>query len=115
MVGGNSPGHEKYARIDFELYEGNVEDLPPRYQGVNFHIIFDVKMGDNFHRKSRMVAGGHKTTTPSSLTYLSVVYREMERIDLTISELNDLKVLACDIQNEHLTEKCQEKIWTMAG
>ena len=32
-------------RIDFKLYEGNVEYLPTGYQEVSFHIIFDVKMG----------------------------------------------------------------------
>ena len=39
-------------RISFGLYEGNVEDLPPRYQEVGCHVIFDVKMGDNLRRKS---------------------------------------------------------------
>ena len=29
--------------------------------------------------------------------------------------MNDLKVLACDIQNAYLTAKCREKIWTRAG
>ena len=56
-------------RIAFELYEGSVEELPPRYKEVSFHIIFYVNMGDHFHRKSRMVSGGHNTTTPSSLTF----------------------------------------------
>ena len=58
MVGGDSPGNEKNARIDFEIYEGNVEDLPPRYQGVNCHIIFDVKMGHNFLHKTQIMVGG---------------------------------------------------------
>ena len=59
----------KKARIDFELYEGNMEDLPTGYKEVSCHIIFYVNMGDNFHRKYRMVAGCHKTTTPYSITY----------------------------------------------
>ena len=42
----------KHERIAFELYEGNVEDLPPRYQEVSCHIIFDINMGDNLHCKS---------------------------------------------------------------
>ena len=72
-------------RIAFELYEGSVEDLLPRYQEVSCHRIFGVKMGDNFRRKTRMVEGGHKTTTPLSLTYLSVLSRDSVRISLTIS------------------------------
>ena len=31
MVGGDIPVDEN-VRIDFELYEGNMEDLPPGYQ-----------------------------------------------------------------------------------
>ena len=58
----------KNVRIDFELYEGNVEDLPTGYQEVSCHIIFDVNMGMNIRGKSQMVAGGHKNTTPSFLT-----------------------------------------------
>ena len=57
----------KNERIDFELYEGNMEDLPPGYQEVIFHIIFDVNMGDNLRCRSHMVAGGHRTTPLSSL------------------------------------------------
>ena len=59
----------KNGRISFEIYEGNMEDLPPGYQEVSCHIIFDVNMGENFRRKAQIVAGGNNTTTPSSLTY----------------------------------------------
>ena len=40
----------KNVRIAFELYEGNVEELPTGYKEVSFHIVFDVKMGENFRR-----------------------------------------------------------------
>ena len=62
-----------------------------------------------------MVAGCHKTTTPSSITYSSVVSRDSSRIGLTIAALNGLKVLGGDIQNAYLTAKYREKIWTIAG
>ena len=29
--------------------------------------------------------------------------------------MNGLDILACDIQNAHLTAKCRENIWTIAG
>jgi hypothetical protein len=61
------------------------------------------------------VAGGHTTEAPSSLTYSSVVSRDSVRIALTSAALNDLSVLACDIQNAYLTAPCREKIWTIAG
>ena len=54
MVGGNSPGYEN-VNIGFEVYEGNLEELPPGYQEVTFHIIFDVNTGENFRRKTQMV------------------------------------------------------------
>ena len=78
-------------------------------------MVFDIKMGENFRRKARMVAGGHKIDTPAVLTYSSVVSRDSVRIALTIAALNDLKVLTCDIQNAYLRAKCREKIWTIAG
>ena len=34
---------------------------------------------------------------------------------MTISALNDLEILACDIQNAYLTALCRENIWTRAG
>ena len=99
-------------RIAFELFGGEVKDLPPCYQEVKFHIIFDIKMGENFRRKARMVAGGHTTATPAVLTYSSFVSRDSVHIALTIAALNDLSVLSCDIQNAYLTATCREKIWT---
>ena len=36
------------------------------YKGT--HMIFDVKFGENFRRKARLVADGHKTDPPSSIT-----------------------------------------------
>ena len=91
------------------------ELIMKKYQQVDCHMIFDVKMGENFRRKARMVAGGHQTTTPNTLTYASVVSRDSVRIALTLAALNGLDVLACDIQNAYLTAPCREKIFTVAG
>lgn len=102
-------------RIAFEEWEGSIEELPPGYQEVKCHMVFDVKMGENFRRKARMVAGGHTTDTPSTITYSSVVSRDSVRIALTIAALNDLDILSCDIQNAYLTAKCRERIYTKAG
>ena len=78
-------------------------------------MIFDIKMGENFRHKAWMVAGGHTTESPSSITYSSVVFRYIVRIALTIAALNNLDVLACDIQNAYLNAQCHEKIWTRTG
>ena len=60
-------------------------------------MIFDIKMGENFRLKARMIAGGHTTENPAVLTYSSIVSRDSVCIALTIASLNDLKVLSCDI------------------
>ena len=104
----------KNVRIAFEEYEGNVEDLIG-YQKVKCHIIFDVKLGENLRRKTRLVAGGLTTDPPSSITYSSVVSRDLVRIALTIAALNDLDVLGCNIQNAYISAPCREKIYCFAG
>ena len=62
-----------------------------------------------------MVAVRHVTDVPSSITYYSVVLRDSVRIIFMIAELNNLKVLGCDIQTAYLTAPTWEKIWTIAG
>ena len=63
-------------------------------------MIFDIKMGENFRRKARLVANaGNETEAPATLTYSSVVSRDSVRIALTIASLNQLEILACNIQN----------------
>eukprot|EP00957_Ditylum_brightwellii_P048713 3696157-Ditylum_brightwellii.AAC.1 len=57
--------------IAFEMFDGQKEELPLGYQEVKYHIIFDIKMGEHFRRKAWMVAGGHTTENPSTLTYAS--------------------------------------------
>ena len=41
-------------RVAFEEFEGDKSHLPPGYQEVGFHMIFDIKMGEIFRRKSIM-------------------------------------------------------------
>ena len=105
----------KNVRPAFEVFEGDEHQLPSGFQEIKCHMIFDVKIGENFRRKARLVAGGHTTDTPATLTYSSVVSRDSVRIALTIAALNGLEVMACDIQNAYLTADCREKIWTRAG
>ena len=105
----------KNVRPAFEVFDGKQHDIPPGFQQICCHMIFDVKIGENFHRKARFVASRHTTETPASLTYSSVVSHDTIRIALTIAALNDLQVMSCDIQNTYLTAACCEKIWMYAG
>ena len=102
-------------RPAFEVFEGDVHQLPSGFQEIKCHMIFDVKIGGNFCRKARLVAGGHTTDAPATLTYSSVVSQDSVRIALTIAALNGLEVMACDIQNAYVTADCREKIWTRAS
>jgi len=77
----------KNVRVAFEEYDGNISDLV-RYKKLDMHMIFDVNMGENFRRKARLVADGHKTDSPATITYSSVVSRDSVRIALTIAALN---------------------------
>lgn len=104
----------KNVRPAFEEFEGTADKLVG-YQKIRCHIVWDVKLGENFRRKARLVAGGHTTDTPTSLTYSSVVSRDSVRIALTIAALNGLEILACDIQNAYLNAPVREKVYTIAG
>jgi hypothetical protein len=85
------------------------------FQEISCHMIFSIKMDGKFTRKSRLVAGGHTTDPPTSITYSSVVSRDTVRIAFTIAALNDLDVMSCDIGNAYLNAPCREKIWCKAG
>jgi transposase len=100
-------------RVAFKILNGD-ESIPPGYQQIRCHMVFDVKM-ESFKRKARYVAGGHTTDAPSSITYASVVSRESVRIALTLAALNDLEVKTSDIKNAYLTAPVTEKIWTVCG
>ena len=90
------------------------EPIPIGYKFVLCHMIFDVKMED-FHRKARLVAGGHMTEHPDDVTYASVVSRETVCLALTIAALNDLKVKCGDVLNTYITAPVEDKEWTTLG
>ena len=77
-------------------------------------MIFDVKMED-FRQKARLVAGGHLTKAPATITYASVVSRETVRLALTFAPLNDLEVKVGNVLNAYITAPVKEKVWTILG
>ena len=89
--------------------------MPPGDKYIDCHMIFDVNLGENYRRKSRLVPGSHQIEVPTSIKYSSVVYLDLVSICLLISALNDLKVLTFNIQNEYLTASFQEKVCTRLG
>ena len=104
----------KNVRVAFEEYDGDPNALVG-YTQITGHIVFDVKLGENFRRKARYCADGHKTGAPASVTYSTVVSRDSVRILLMIAALNELEVLGADVQNAFLTAPNKEKVWMVAG
>lgn len=104
----------KNNRVAFEKYAGDVSKLIG-YKKITAHLIFDVKLGENFRRKARFVADGHKTEAPAALTYSTVVSRDSVRILLMVAALNGLDVQCADIQNAFLTAPNLERCYMVAG
>jgi hypothetical protein len=100
-------------RTAFRIAEDG-EQIPIAYQQIRCHMVFDIKQED-FRRKARLVAGGHTTEPPATITYASVVSRESVRIALLLAALNDVEVKTADIENAYITAPCSEKIWTVLG
>ena len=87
---------------------------PIGHQKIPCHMIFDVKMED-FRQKARLVAGGHLTKAPATITYASVMSRETVRLALTFASLNDLEVKVGNVRNAYITTPVKEKVWTVLG
>ena len=47
----------KNVRIAFKNHDGDPNELIG-YQDIELHLIFDIKMAENFRRKARLVTGG---------------------------------------------------------
>ena len=90
------------------------ESIPPMYQMIHCHMVYDVKM-ENFRHKAWFVAGGHMTEVPATITYASVVSHESVCMALTLTALNGLEVKTTDIKNAYLTAPVNEKIWCTLG
>ena len=77
-------------------------------------MVFDVKMED-FRRKAWLVAGGHVTKAPATITYASIVTRESIWLALMITALNNLQVKTGDDLNAYITAQVTEHVWTTLG
>ena len=102
----------KNSRVAFRLCEKG-EKAPVGFTEITCHLIFDLKL--DMTRKARYVAGGHLTDVPTYMTYSSVVSRDTVRIGFLMAALNNLDVLAGDIQNAFLEAPTKEKIFFYAG
>jgi hypothetical protein len=99
-------------KIAFEFLNDEAP-MPIGYKQMRGHIIFDIKLC--LTRKARWVADGSQSEMPRESTYSSVVSRDSVCIFFTLAALNDVEVLACDVQNAYLNAPTKEKNFIIAG
>ena len=102
-------------RPAFDIWKKPEGYIPPGYQEIKRHLIFDIKMGEKFRQKARFVGGSHMMETPTTMTYDYVVLSYSVSIVLTIADFNGLYIFSCDINNAYLNSECQENIWDRSG
>jgi hypothetical protein len=76
-------------------------------------MIFDVKL--DLTRKARYVAGGHQMDPPKDMAYASVVFRDSVMLAFLLAAVNDLNILAANVQNAYPNAPTTEKVYTTAG
>ena len=94
------------------MREGKVK---PEFKYVGTHTNFDVRTESRFNCRYRLVTGGNKTESTSSITYSSIVTRESVILEFLTDGQNYIDICARDIGNAYLNATCQEKLWTEAG
>ena len=65
----------KNNRVAFREFRGDLSKLAG-YKKITGHVIFEVKLEENFRRKACYVADGHKTKALAALTYSIIVSRD---------------------------------------
>ncbi|CAJ1938463.1 unnamed protein product [Cylindrotheca closterium] len=81
----------KNNRVALEEFGRDIKKLIG-YKRIAGHMVFDVKLGENFRQKARYCADGHKAEAPAVLPYSTVVAQDSVRILHTIAALNGLDV-----------------------
>ena len=113
-AGGNTFWADAIAKEMKDIRVAYGQSAPIGYQKIPSHMIFDIKMED-FRHKARLVAGGHRTKAPATITYASIVSCETVHIAHLMAALNDLEVKIGDVLNAYTTAPVTKKVWTVLG
>ena len=89
----------------------DTDEIPKFHKLINCHMVFDIKIGNLAHN-AWFIAGGHQIDPPKDTTYLSVMLRDSIWIAFLAATLNDLDVLAADVQNAYLNAPTSEKVYS---
>ena len=97
--------------LDYQTFidKGYKGAPPPGHKRIRAHWVYAIKHDGRF--KSRLVAGGHLTDTPTEDVYSGVVSVRSLRMVIFLAELNGLEVWGADIGNAYLEAKTQEKLY----
>ena len=107
---------EKEMKTIMVAFEFLPEDSnqPVGFTNIPCHVVFDIKAG-TLQRKCRLVAGGHKTGTPTCQTYASVVSRDSVRLAFMLAALNGLELKGADCEGAYLNAPSRERLCTVCG
>ena len=86
---------------------------PPGFKRIPYKVIYTVK--HDLRRKTRIVAGGHRTEPCGDEAYSGVISLRCMRFALVYVELNGLKVMVGDVGNAYLESYTKEKVYIIAG
>ena len=110
MDGSNKLEHKQLEEYDVFIDKGKFAGckIPRDFRFIRVHTIFYVKI--NGCHKSRVVANGHLTTTPSESVYSGVVSLRDLRTCAFIGEIDGMVPWVTDIGNAYLKAITSEKV-----
>ena len=86
--------------VIFKEYYGNVSDLVCYYQ-ITGHLLFDIRLGENFSRKVRYCSAVNNTG-PEFFTYITIVDWYSVSNIMFIVAINDIQILRAYLHNSFL-------------
>ena len=100
---------------EYEVFKiiGDGSTVPEGYKVIPYNVVYACKF--DLRRKSRLVAGGHKTDPLKEDVYSGVVSMDTVRLGYILAALNGLSVCAADVGNAYLNAKTNEKVVIKAG
>jgi Reverse transcriptase (RNA-dependent DNA polymerase) len=101
--------------MEYKSFEslGGGAPIPEGYKKIPCHFDYDLKHTGKC--KGRLVAGGHRTDTPTDSIYSGVVSLQGVRIVTFLAELNGLELWGTDVGNAYLESYTKEKVAFIAG
>ena len=105
-------GEMESLKVSFDILKDGAT-IPVGCTKASSHLVFDVRM--TLEWKARRVKDGHRIPEPEWSTFSGVFSRDIVRITLACSALNELPVYACGIQNPYLQDPSSEKHYVICG